>query len=389
MQACERRATKRGGAGKVLIRACESRRASACTLLNKPVPATVETEFAQHEFERLHRFCLMTLATSAGIWLVFDLLVSFTGGQGFTINSVLHLALLSALTAAVPFIRRVQQLQLLNFAVAVAFCVGARLVLDGAPDDARPIWSMLAAAGVLFAGSTLPLSPRSFLAVIAVTWILLFPMMPAQELLELKGILVLCYALYFSAITVYTFIELRRAKLQNFVMSKTLLQRAYVDTLTDIPNRRAFMLNVGSLVPRACAEQDHYLAMLDIDDFKKINDRCGHDAGDEVLKHVAAGIKLAMGDCQYARLGGEEFGIYLKGMSRAEAEIRIGLLCRSIRDTPSAHPVTISIGVTHVTRGDTLTKALIKADEALYDSKMTGKDKYTFRQEPGQPEGSP
>ncbi len=51
----------------------------------------------------------------------------------------------------------------------------------------------------------------------------------------------------------------------------------------------------------------------DIDDFKKVNDRYGHDIGDEVLKHVAAGIKLVMGDCQYARLGAEEFGIYLKG----------------------------------------------------------------------------
>ncbi|MGT2510707.1 hypothetical protein [Cupriavidus basilensis] len=51
--------------------------------------------------------------------------------------------------------------------------------------------------------------------------------------------------------------------------------------------------------------------------------------------------------------------------------------------------MTISIGVTHLVSGDTLNKALIKADEALYDSKRTGKDKYTFHQEPCQPEGSP
>ncbi|WP_241754744.1 GGDEF domain-containing protein [Cupriavidus basilensis] len=358
-------------------------------LLNQPVPAPVQADFAQHEFERLQRFCLMTFAASVGIWLVFDLLVSVKGGQGFTINSILHLALLSALTAAVPFVRRAQQFQILNFAFVLAFCVGARLVLNGMPDDTRPIWSMLVAASVLFCASTLPLSPRAFFGVIALAWVLLFPMMAPQDLLELKGILVVCYALYFTGITVYTFITLRRAKLQNFVMAKTLLQQAYVDALTEIPNRRAFMLNVGSLVPRATTEQDHYLAMVDIDDFKKVNDRYGHDVGDEVLKHVAAGIKLVMGDCQYARLGGEEFGIYLKGMTRAEAEVRIGLLCRSIRDAPSEPPVTISIGVTHMVSGDTLTKAFIKADEALYDSKRTGKDKYTFHQEPCQPEGSP
>ncbi|GAB7542074.1 hypothetical protein [Cupriavidus sp. 8B] len=75
-------------------------------------------------------------------------------------------------------------------------------------------------------------------------------------------------------------------------------------------------------------------------------------------------------------------------MTRAETEIRIDLLCGSIRDVPSAHTVTISIGVTHLVCGDTLTKALIKADEALYDSKRTGKDKYTFHREASQPEGS-
>lgn len=121
-----------------------------------------------------------------------------------------------------------------------------------------------------------------------------------------------------------------------------------------------------------------------IDDFKKVNDRYGHDIGDDVLKRVAAEIREVMAGCQFARLGGEEFGIYLSEMSRAEAEVRIDLLCRSVRDLPSAHPVTISIGVAHLD-GDTLTKALIKADEALYDSKRTGKDKYTFHREASAP----
>ncbi|MDF3887072.1 GGDEF domain-containing protein [Cupriavidus basilensis] len=367
----------------MMFRTIESR------LLNKPVPAPVQTEFAQHEFERLQRFCLMIFAAGAGIWLVFDLLLSFQGVRGFTVNSTLNLALLSALTVGVAFVRRAQQFQVISFAFVAAFCGSARLVLDRTPDATRPIWSMLVATSVLFCASSLPLSNRAFFGVIALAWVLLFPAMTVQDLLELKGVLILCYTLYFTGITVYTFVRLRRAKLQNFVMAKTLLQQAYVDALTEIPNRRAFMLNVGNLVPRATEEQDHYLAMVDVDDFKKVNDRYGHDIGDEVLKHVAAGIKLVMGDCQYARLGGEEFGIYLKGMTRAEVEIRIGLLCRSIRDAASEPPVTISIGVTHLVSGDTLTTALIKADEALYDSKRTGKDKYTFHQEPCQPEGSP
>ncbi|WP_420995319.1 diguanylate cyclase domain-containing protein [Cupriavidus sp. 30B13] len=354
-------------------------------LLKKPVPAAMQAEFAQHEYERLQRFSLMTFAVSVAMWLLFDLLVSFKGGQGFTLNSVLHLALLSALTIAVPFVRLARHFERLNFAFALAFCMGARLVLDGIDEAVRPVWALLIGATVLFGGSTLPLSPRGFVAVVAVTWLLLFPVLPLAEYLELKGILVICYALYFSAVTIYTFLALRRTKLRNFVMSRVLLEQAYLDALTEIPNRRAFMLRAGGLLARAGAEQDHYLAMVDIDDFKKINDRFGHDTGDEVLRHVAGGIRRIMADCQYARLGGEEFGIYLTGMSHEQAEARIGLLCRGIREAPSAHPVTVSIGIARLGGGDTLTRAFIKADEALYESKRAGKDRYTFAPDAGPP----
>ncbi|MGT2490776.1 hypothetical protein ACU4GD_10365 [Cupriavidus basilensis] len=58
----------------------------------------------------------MIFAAGAGIWLVFDLLLSFTGARGFTVNSTLNLALLSALTVAVAFVRRAQQFQVISLA---------------------------------------------------------------------------------------------------------------------------------------------------------------------------------------------------------------------------------------------------------------------------------
>ncbi|KAF1019202.1 MAG: putative signaling protein [Pseudomonas sp.] len=161
-------------------------------------------------------------------------------------------------------------------------------------------------------------------------------------------------------------------------MAKLLLDQAYVDTLTEIPNRRSFMTSAGKKLDHLPREHDHYLAMIDIDNFKKVNDVYGHDIGDEVLKRVAQDIKAVMVNFDYARLGGEEFGIYLAGVRREDAAQLAEALCRRVRENPGRHPVTISIGLARVADTDTLNQALIHADEALYTSKHTGKDRYTF-----------
>jgi diguanylate cyclase (GGDEF)-like protein len=190
----------------------------------------------------------------------------------------------------------------------------------------------------------------------------------------------LCYTGFFCALTIYSFLALRKAKLYNFIMSKLLLEQAYIDTLTEIPNRRSFMTTAAKQLHAAPRKHQHYLAMVDIDNFKKVNDVHGHDIGDEVLKRTAADIKGVMSQFEYARLGGEEFAIYLAGVSREDAEALAGELCRVVRDQPTRYPVTISIGLARVQDGDTLNQALARADEALYESKHTGKDRYTFHQ---------
>lgn len=116
--------------------------------------------------------------------------------------------------------------------------------------------------------------------------------------------------------------------------------------------------------------------MVDIDNFKKVNDRFGHDIGDEVLKRVALHIKAAMVDFEFARLGGEEFAIFLEGLDQRGAEQRVEALIRRVREDAGSHPVTISIGLAQVSIGDTLTMALIKADQALYEAKHSGKDRF-------------
>ncbi|KIF60577.1 MULTISPECIES: GGDEF domain-containing protein [Pseudomonas] len=350
-------------------------------VLKKTAPAELWSEFIQHEFERLHSFCLLIYLASIGIWLAFDLIVSFIGNQGFTWRSMVFIAAFAILAVVLMFTRKARHFDWLNLTFVVIITLGIRMVIDGLPPTFHGIWLVLAAATTLYSASVLPLSRWSFFGAQAITWLVLNPFMNTGiDLLELKGVMTIAYSVFLCALTIYTFLKLREAKLYNYIMSKLLLDQAYNDTLTEIPNRRSFMSRAGKTLQAVPREHDHYLAMIDIDNFKKVNDVYGHDIGDEVLKRIAADIKTVMSRFEYARLGGEEFAIYLAGVRREDVEALAGELCRVVREQPTRHPVTISIGLARVEDGDTLNQALIKADEALYESKHTGKDRYTFHQ---------
>ena len=350
-------------------------------VLKKSAPAELWSEFIQHEFERLHSFCLLIYLASIGIWLAFDLIVSFIGNQGFTWRSMVFIAAFAILAVVLMFTRKARHFDWLNLTFVVIITLGIRMVIDGLPPTFHGIWLVLAAATTLYSASVLPLSRWSFFGAQAITWLVLNPFMNTGiDLLELKGVMTIAYSVFLCALTIYTFLKLREAKLYNYIMSKLLLDQAYNDTLTEIPNRRSFMTRAGKTLQAVPREHDHYLAMIDIDNFKKVNDVYGHDIGDEVLKRIAANIKTVMSRFEYARLGGEEFAIYLAGVRREDVEALAGELCRVVREQPTRHPVTISIGLARVEDGDTLNQALIKADEALYESKHTGKDRYTFHQ---------
>lgn len=350
-------------------------------VLKKSAPAELWSEFIQHEFERLHSFCLLIYLASIGIWLAFDLIVSFIGNQGFTWRSMVFIAAFAILAVVLMFTRKARHFDWLNLTFVVIITLGIRMVIDGLPPTFHGIWLVLAAATTLYSASVLPLSRWSFFGAQVITWLVLNPFMNTGiDLLELKGVMTVAYSVFLCALTIYTFLKLREAKLYNYIMSKLLLDQAYNDTLTEIPNRRSFMTRAGKTLQAVPREHDHYLAMIDIDNFKKVNDVYGHDIGDEVLKRIAADIKTVMSRFEYARLGGEEFAIYLAGVRREDVEALAGELCRVVREQPTRHPVTISIGLARVEDGDTLNQALIKADEALYESKHTGKDRYTFHQ---------
>lgn len=151
------------------------------------------------------------------------------------------------------------------------------------------------------------------------------------------------------------------------------------DVLTGTLNRRAILERFAVELDQARQQQGILaVAMIDIDHFKRVNDTYGHDIGDEVLTRVALAIKQQMGDFEFARLGGEEFGLYLWGLSTDQAQARVEQLRQATADLPGHPSVTISLGLAHLSLEGSLSEALIKADKALYSSKHNGRNRTTY-----------
>ena len=340
-------------------------------------PAALRAEFRQHEFDTSRRFCQLIFCVSIAIWLVFDLIVSYLGGHGFTWLSGLFVMLMCSLTVVLGFTRKSHHFDVLNLLFITVITLAMRLVIEGLPIALRPLWLVLGTSTVLYSVSVLPVRRWSFFCAMAITWTVLSPFYDTNiDLEDLEAAMLISYALFLSGLVIYSYLRIRQAKLHNFYMSKVLLDQAYVDVLTEIPNRRSFMAKAERQLQAAPPGQ--YLAMIDIDNFKKINDRYGHDVGDEVLKRVAQHIKASIVGHEFARLGGEEFVVFFQGLDQPTAEQQVAALCRRVREDRGAHPVTISIGLARVDPADTLTRALVKADQALYEAKHNGKDRFVL-----------
>jgi len=342
-------------------------------------PAALRAEFRQHEYDTARRFCQLIFCLSIAVWLLFDLMVSYLGNQGFTWLSGLFLALMCSLTVVLGFTRKTHHFDVLNLLFIAVITLGMRLVIEGIPIALRPVWLVLGTSTVLYSVSVLPVRRWSFFCAMAITWAMLNPFYDTNiDLDDLEAAMLVSYAVFLSGLVIYSYLRIRQAKLHNFYMSKLLLEQAYVDVLTEIPNRRSFMTTAQRQLQQAPPGQ--WLAMIDIDNFKKVNDRFGHDVGDEVLKRVALHIRASMNGFEFARLGGEEFAILFKGLDKQRVVEHAGGLCNKVREDQTEHPVTISIGLAQIERGDSLTAALVRADQALYAAKHSGKDRLVLWQ---------
>ncbi|MEM7069162.1 MAG: GGDEF domain-containing protein [Pseudomonadota bacterium] len=170
------------------------------------------------------------------------------------------------------------------------------------------------------------------------------------------------------------------------VICNHLQQLAWTDELTGLPNRRFFMEAIDIEFSKYRRwKQSFSIAMLDLDHFKSVNDTYGHDIGDRVLVSVAEIFQSELRAYDVVgRLGGEEFGILFPGTDANGAVSACEHVNKAIRackvDTGTgAINFTASIGIAEVDTANSDTPTLIKkADEMLYLSKDTGRDKISF-----------
>jgi len=163
---------------------------------------------------------------------------------------------------------------------------------------------------------------------------------------------------------------------------RKLSSEVQTDQLTQIANRRGLIATFETERAKLDREPKPLsLALLDIDNFKKLNDNLGHAAGDEALKSLAARVSglLRPGD-KVGRWGGEEFVLILPEAPLEEAQAVLLRLQRSLSASLFMHEgrdvfVTFSAGVTLFRMGETMEQALDRADEALYEAKRTGKNR--------------
>lgn len=157
-----------------------------------------------------------------------------------------------------------------------------------------------------------------------------------------------------------------------------LLSMAKTDALTGLPNRRSFDEASERFIKRAKDSKQVLIFVLDIDDFKHINDSFGHLSGDNLISQVGMTVQASLkekGDV--FRWGGDEFTGYIYG-SHDEIEGLVESTFKLLRSNAeiSKYNATISMGCTFLQEADTVDTLLKRADKALYKSKADGKNRY-------------
>jgi diguanylate cyclase (GGDEF)-like protein/PAS domain S-box-containing protein len=170
-------------------------------------------------------------------------------------------------------------------------------------------------------------------------------------------------------------------------ISREMAHQANHDLLTGLPNRRAFEKLLAEAMAEIGHDHRHALCYVDLDQFKLVNDTCGHDAGDEMLRQITNQISSSIrtGDT-LARLGGDEFGLVMRNLSLTDAKIKAEAL-RAVIDrfrfrwNDKLFRLGASIGVASIDReAVSATELLRRADTACYLAKEKGRNQiYVYR----------
>ena len=170
-----------------------------------------------------------------------------------------------------------------------------------------------------------------------------------------------------------------RAAERILSMQRELLRLATTDPLTGLCNRRGFFEQATEACARVVPPDGSLSAiMLDVDNFKHINDSYGHETGDEALRICAGAARLK--EALTGRLGGDEFALLLEERTLPQAieiaeDLRLKLAGRPLDTGKDRITLTWSIGVGEGKPGETVDQVLARADAALYNAKLGGRNR--------------
>ena len=172
--------------------------------------------------------------------------------------------------------------------------------------------------------------------------------------------------------------ELENTNKQLALVNDKLKMAAIIDGLTGLYNRKEIQGQIEKALADVKREQ-FSLVMLDIDNFKQVNDTYGHQEGDsvivalaDILRNRRTGLMQSSG-----RWGGEEFMVLLRGTDSSSAAYIADLMRECFANTsfPGIRPQTVSLGVTQAREDDTVDSLCTRVDMALYRAKQNGKNR--------------
>lgn len=183
---------------------------------------------------------------------------------------------------------------------------------------------------------------------------------------------------YLSSLSYIVALFFLTGLIEAYSERETLQSMAYTDYLTQIPNRRKIEDLIELEMVKAQNSKRHFCIILfDIDSFKLVNDRFGHDKGDIILQELAIRIKENLKNKYYfGRWGGEEFLVIAPNHTKQQALEIANQLRTTIENSefPYVDKITLSFGVTEFKAHDSFCTLFSRADKALYISKNSGKN---------------
>ncbi|TFZ46609.1 sensor domain-containing diguanylate cyclase [Stenotrophomonas maltophilia] len=281
---------------------------------------------------------------------------------------------------ALLLIHRSRQPAVVQFRCMVvdSFFGGGWIAFMGLSVVPSALFAALLVADKIAAGGV-RLAVRATLALVvgfmSIWWVLGFPYQPvsSQRTIVLSVPFLFVYGI---GLSILSWQLARRVKSQN----RQLQRLSRMDPLVELANRGFLILRAQQVLDKAQGQGGFAcLLMLDVDDFKRINDSHGHRAGDEVLRQIAATLRefARPGDIP-ARLGGDEFVVLLRDCTTRDAmqvaeRIRLHLL-EAARQVAPGVEVSVSIGIAATPGQGTVEDWLATADKALYHAKRHGKN---------------